>query len=107
MTVIGAAAQLLDMIVKAEIAHDETVAEIRKRAERAEAQLAERDKPCMWHKNHASRDMRGLVLMVLYRTACNRTVFPPEQDFEYCPYCGHPIRVASSDNDLLPDNEPS
>lgn len=37
MTVIGAAAQLLDMIVKAEIAHDETVAEIRKRAERAEA----------------------------------------------------------------------
>ena len=37
MTIIGAAAQLLDMIVKAEIAHDETVAEIRKRAERAEA----------------------------------------------------------------------
>ena len=37
MTVINAAAQLLDMIVKAEIVHDETVAEIRKRAERAEA----------------------------------------------------------------------
>ena len=37
MTVISAAAQLLDMIVKAEIVHDETVAEIRKRAERAEA----------------------------------------------------------------------
>ena len=40
MTVISAAAQLLDMIVKAEIVHDETVAEIRKRAERAEAALA-------------------------------------------------------------------
>ena len=31
MTVINAAAQLLDMIVKAEIVHDKTVAEIRKR----------------------------------------------------------------------------
>ena len=40
MTVISAAAQLLDMIVKAEIVHDETVAEIRKRAERAETALA-------------------------------------------------------------------
>ena len=37
MTVISAAAQLLDMIVKAEIVHDEIVDEIRKRAERAEA----------------------------------------------------------------------
>ena len=41
MTIIEAAAELLDMVVKAEIIHDETIAELRARAERAEAALVE------------------------------------------------------------------
>ena len=90
---LDGAATLTAMVIRLEAERDAAIA----RAERAEAALDERDKLCVWHKSHAPRDLRGLVSMALYRTACNRSVFPPEQDFEYCPYCGHPMQIAPSD----------
>jgi len=121
MTIIEAAAELLDMVVKAEIIHDETIAELRaraeraeaalvesassslrlreeladvyRRAERAEAALAERDKPCVWrYKRYGGWFSTCGVRPANWNTA-----------WRHCPFCGHPLHAPSHNDLLSPD----
>ncbi len=56
----------------------------------AEAALAERDTPCMWRAGGEE----GIV----WYTACDQAHYfdeegPMENSYQFCPYCGHPIKV--------------
>lgn len=74
----------------------EELADVYRRAERSEAALAERDEPCVWrYKRYGGWFSICGVRPENWNTA-----------WRYCPFCGHPLH-APSDNDLLPDNEPS
>lgn len=66
------------------------------RAERAEAELAERDAPCVWRYIEIEKEPWGL-LETHYRTACNHIehTVPDLADLPYCPYCGHAIHASS------------
>lgn len=61
------------------------------RAEKAEAALAERDWPCVWrYKRYSGWASTCGVRPENWNTA-----------WRFCPFCGYPIQVSKSDNDLL------
>lgn len=69
------------MSMFAEIVLAQKLEAMTRRAETAEAALAERDKPCTW-----TLDCDGW-----YATSCKDDFFEKYGDF--CPNCGHPIEV--------------
>ena len=60
------------------------------------AELADRlYEPCVWRLDENASD---------YVTGCDGDWFDVSfGDMKYCPNCGHPVRIAPSDNDLLSD----
>lgn len=75
------------------------------RAERAEAALAKYRaeladrlyEPCVWRIDENAND---------YITGCDGDWFDVSfGGMKYCPNCGHPVRIASSHNDLLSSDE--
>lgn len=105
----------------------EELADVYRRAERAEAALmklqeesnalcnhilddsifgCERNQPCVWQRFVAG-DSSWYV-----STSCRETLYwnsddGPDEEHKFCPYCGHPLRLVTSDNDLLSgDNQP-
>ena len=59
-----------------------------KRAEAAEAALAERDKPCVWTRGYDKEiDIRS------FECGCTQDWYGNAPAF--CPNCGHPVEVAA------------
>lgn len=76
------------------------VTELQQRAERAEAALAERDKPCAFEQEDHED------FSCIWITDCGGRYWledgTPDQHYEFCPSCGHPFVVRlPSHNDLL------
>lgn len=95
--------------------------ELQLRAERAEAALAklreesnalcnhilddsifgcESNQPCVWNRFMAGDDSWYVS------TTCRETMYwnsgdGPDEEHKFCPYCGCPLRLVTSDNDLL------
>ena len=62
------------------------------RTEAAEAALAERDKPCMWRWKMDDSEQHWSHWWYADCGHMQEDRVPEEWDF--CPYCGHPIEVA-------------
>lgn len=71
------------MSMFAAIVLGEELEKMTRRAEAAEAALAERDNPCVWtYKRYGG-----------WFTTCQVRPASHSVSWKFCPYCGHPIEV--------------
>ena len=69
--------------------------------EEAEAELAERDKPCVW--TELPRFVPQMQRRWTVGCSAPEWIDHAPSEFRFCPVCGHPVQRAPSDNDLLSD----
>jgi hypothetical protein len=79
-----AAQELAVAIAAAESAPSSEIAELRALCSELEAELARRNKPCVW-----------TCLKFHYKTGCGHITLETLEDFPepYCNCCGHPVKV--------------